>query len=156
MASNHVIGSDGVIPWDIPEDRRRFRELTMGHSVLMGRKTYESISGSLSGRRCMVLSLQAGFRAEGCEVVTSIAHALELCSDTEELFVAGGEELYRQALPLAQKLYISHVELSPEGDAGFPEIPEGEFVELSRETLSLQPGCTLVIYRRKAAGPGAA
>jgi dihydrofolate reductase len=155
VAQNGIIGQNGRIPWDIPADRRRFRELTLGHTLLMGRMTFESIGAALPTRRCIVLSRRPGFQATGCEVVPCIADALNLCDAADELFVAGGEEIYRHLLPLADRLYISHICLTPDGDALFPEIPEGEFVAVSNEILSIDPPCTLVIYERRVAGSGA-
>lgn len=155
MAKNRVIGLNGGIPWDIPADRRRFREITQGHPVLMGRKTYESIGRPLPGRRCIVLTRQSGYAAPGCEVNASFEEALQLCSASDELFVAGGGELYRLALPMAQRLCLTFVDLDLTGDTSFPEIPENEFEELRRELLSEDPGCTLVVYeRRKPAAAG--
>ena len=148
VARRRIIGIDGRIPWDIPADRRRFRELTMGHPLVMGRNTFISIGMALPGRRCIVLSRQAGYEAEGCEVAGSIDEALALCRESDEVFIAGGADIYRQALPLAQRLYISHIELDVDGDASFPGIPEGEFRELRRELLSTDPPCTLVVYER--------
>lgn len=151
MAKNRVIGLDRGIPWDIPADRRRFRELTMGHPVIMGRKTFESIGRPLPGRRCIVLSRQPGYAAPGCEVKGSIEEALRICSASDEVFVAGGGELYRLALPLAERLCLTYVDLDLSGDTTFPEIPDNEFEEKHRELVSEDPGCTLVVYERRHA-----
>jgi len=151
MARNRVIGRDGAIPWSIPADLIRFRELTMGHTLVFGRKTFESIGRPLPGRRCVVVTRQPGYGAAGCEVVGSMGEALSLCNESEEIFIAGGEEIYRETLPFAQRLYISFIDLDAEGDARFPEIPDKEFSELRREILSIDPPCTLVIYERKPA-----
>lgn len=152
VARNRVIGSKGEIPWDIPADRRRFRELTMGHPLVMGRKTFEGIGAALPGRRCIVLSRQEGYDAHGCTVAGSLEEALSLCREDDEVFIAGGAEVYRQAFPLAERLYVSHVGVDPDGDALFPAIPETEFRELSREVLSTAPPCTLVVYERNPDG----
>ncbi|GAM09808.1 dihydrofolate reductase [Geobacter sp. OR-1] len=154
VARNRVIGRAGGIPWDIPEDRRRFRALTMGHTLVMGRKTFESIGKPLAGRNCIILSRQPGYSVPGCRVIGSIEEALSLCPESEELFVAGGAEIYREFLPLAQRLYISLVGLDPDGDAEFPEIPAVEFVEISREQLAADPPCLLVTYERRSSGRG--
>src|SRR5512141_435338 len=95
MAENRVIGRGGGIPWNIPDDRRRFRELTMGHPVIMGRKTFESIGRPLSGRRNIILSRQPDYRGEGCCVVHSLEDALSVSAGADEVFICGGEELYR-------------------------------------------------------------
>jgi dihydrofolate reductase len=148
VANNRVIGNEGGIPWDIPADRHRFRELTMGHPVIMGRKTFESIGHPLAGRRTIIVTRQPDYRADGCDVSPSLAEALGLCSDADELFIAGGGELYQQALPFAGRLYLTIVGIETPGDTLFPELPEGEFVEETRELLSQAPLATLIVYRR--------
>lgn len=155
VARNRVIGQDGTVPWHIPADLRRFRELTMGHTILMGRKTFESIGKPLPGRRCVVLTRHSGYTAAGCMVAGSIAEALTLCGEAAELFVAGGADLYAQTLPIAGRLYISHVDIDAEGDTRFPEIPMHEFSEVRRELLSMDPPCTLIVYERHTCRDGA-
>jgi dihydrofolate reductase len=120
----------------------------MGHPLIMGRKTFESIGKPLPGRRCVVLTRQAGYLADGFTVAGSVEEALSQFDKSEELFVAGGSEIYCQTLALAQRLYISFIDLDCEGDAVFPEIPERSFFEFSRELLSVEPPCTLVVYER--------
>ena len=150
MAENRVIGRDGVIPWDLPEDRRRFRELTMGHPVIMGRTTFESIGRPLPGRQNIVLTRHTGFRADGCLVVTDLRSALEACVGSTEVFICGGGELYREALPLADKLYLTIIEGEVDGDIFFPELPAGEFEETERRSGKGPPPCTfLVLVRRR-------
>lgn len=148
IASNRVIGNRGGIPWDIPADRRRFRELTTGHPLIMGRKTFESIGRPLPGRRTIVVTRQPDYRADGCEVTHALEDAIALCAGAAELFVAGGGELYSQALHLADRLYLTLVDLEAEGDTTFPDLPEGTFEEEGREQLSSDPPATLVVYRR--------
>ena len=148
VAENLIIGGEGEIPWDIPADLRRFREITLGRPVIMGRKTYESIGHPLAGRRTVVVTRQPGYRADGCDVVHDPADAFALCRDADELFVAGGGELYRQTLPLADTVYLTRVGIDAAGDTTFPELPEGEFVEERREILSDDPPATLIVYRR--------
>lgn len=152
MAINRVIGNKGRIPWDIPADRKYFRETTTGHTVIMGRKTFESIGQALPERRCIVITRQSGYEAPGCEVAGSLADALNLCSNSAQIFVAGGGEIYRQALPLAERLYLSVINEDVEGDVLFPEIPAGEFTELRQKVLSNDPPCTLIIYERRGTG----
>lgn len=123
MAENRVIGGNGAIPWDLPADRRRFRELTMGHQVIMGRKTWESIGRPLPGRRNIVLSRRPDFRAEGCMVAGSLEEALRMCAGDDGVFICGGEELYRLALPLADTIYLTLVHRVSDGDVFFPPIP---------------------------------
>jgi dihydrofolate reductase len=126
MSENGVIGRGGDLPWRIPADLRRFRELTMGHAIVMGRKTWESIGRPLFGRRSLVLSRARDYRAGGAEVVHSLDEALALAGATgdREVFVAGGAEVYRAALPRASRLYVTLVCAEVEGDV---RLPEGAF-----------------------------
>ena len=150
MADNRVIGREGGIPWDLPEDRRRFRELTMGHTVIMGRKTFESIGRPLSGRKNIVLTRQPGFRAEGCIVVNDLRAALAACAGSAEVFICGGGELYREALPCAERIYLTIIHDIVQGDVLFPELPAGEFEEAEQETVrGTPPGTFLVLVRRR-------
>jgi len=148
MAQNRVIGRDGEMPWDIPEDRRRFRELTMGHPVVMGRKTYESIGHPLPGRRTVVITRNAGYQAAGCLVVTGLQEALAACAGSDEVFICGGAEIYREALLLADRVYITLVPGAAAGDIFFPDIPAGRFKETERRTGNEPPFCTFVILER--------
>jgi dihydrofolate reductase len=144
MTENHVIGRGGTIPWDIPADRRRFRELTIGHPIIMGRKTFESIGKPLPGRKNIILSRQPDYRREGCCVVHSFADALSASTGADEVFICGGEELYRQALKLADRIYLTVVHMESFGDSYFPTIP-AVFVE--KERLEAKP-CTFILYKR--------
>lgn len=129
MATNRCIGQDGQLPWDLPEDLQRFKQLTMGHSLLMGRKTFESIGRPLPGRTTYILSRAAGFVAEGCLVCNNLGAAIATAAATgeTELFVCGGEDIYRQALPLCERIYLTELERVVEGDRFFPEIPPVQF-----------------------------
>jgi dihydrofolate reductase len=147
MAENRVIGLNGMIPWDISDDRRRFRELTMGHPIIMGRKTFESIGRPLPGRRNIILSRRPGYRAEGCCVVHSFADALLTSADADEVFICGGEELYRMALPLANRIYLTVFHRFCAGDVFFPPIPAG-FVEAERLDAGFEAHCTFILYLR--------
>ena len=148
-ADNRVIGRDGGIPWDIPEDRRRFRELTMGHTLIMGRRTFDSIGRPLSGRRTIVLTRQAGWSAAGCETARDLAAALAACAGEEEVFVCGGAAVYCEALALASRICLTLVPGAPAGDTFFPPIPD-DFVELSRETLPGPSAATFLVFGRAA------
>ncbi|HEX6734171.1 MAG TPA: dihydrofolate reductase [Azonexus sp.] len=154
VARNRVIGRDNRLLWNIPEDMAHFKALTAGHTVIMGRKTWESLPPRfrpLPGRRNIVVSRQAGYDAPGGEVAGSLEGALALAAGTETAFVIGGEQIYAQALPLARRLEITEVDLSPEGDAWFPEIPAAEWQESARREAprSEGPGCAFVTYRRR-------
>lgn len=117
-----VIGRDNKMPWHLPADLRRFRLLSMGKPVVMGRKTHESIGKPLPGRRNIVLTRNPAWCTEGCETVTSLDAALALAPDAEEIVIIGGGEIFRLALPLADRLYYTHIHSRIPGDAWFPEV----------------------------------
>lgn len=147
MSENRVIGRCGAIPWDVPADRRKFRELTMGHTLIMGRKTFQSIGRPLPGRRSIVLTRQKGFRGEGCLVAHDLLDALRMAGDGDEVFICGGEGVYREAIPLADRIYLTIVNGAYGGDAFFPSIPNA-FIEVERKELAGPVFCTFFIYQR--------
>jgi dihydrofolate reductase len=124
IARNRVIGRDNRLPWRLPADMAYFKQTTMGHPVVMGRKTYESIGKPLPGRRNIILTGDPDFRAEGCEVYHSVAAILELAKSdpSEETFIIGGDSVYSAFFPFAGKLYVTLIAQDFEGDAFFPEI----------------------------------
>jgi dihydrofolate reductase len=123
VAENGVIGRGGKLPWHLGDDLKRFKQLTMGHTIVMGRKTWESIGRALPGRRNVVISRQTGYEAECAEVVTSLDEALNIAeaAGEVEVFVIGGAEIYRLVLPCADMLYLTRVHTEVSGDACFPE-----------------------------------
>lgn len=121
-ASNRVIGADNRLLWRIPEDFAHFKRVTMGHAVIMGRKTWESIGRPLPGRKNVVITRQTGYQAEGADVVSSLDAALDMLKDQERVFVIGGGEIYRQAMPKAGHIWVTVVGQNFEGDTTFPEI----------------------------------
>ena len=127
VAENGVIGREGAMPWRIPEDLKRFKALTMGHPILMGRKTWEAIGRPLPGRENIVITRQKGFAAEGATVVHSLGDAMEhaRARGATDVFVIGGGEIYKLALPLAQVAHVTRVHASFEGDATFPPLDRG-------------------------------
>jgi dihydrofolate reductase len=133
MGANRVIGRDNKLPWRLPNDLRRFRALTMGKPLVMGRKTYESIGRPLDGRHNIVVTRNPHYRAEGCTVVHSPKAAMAAAAPAEELFVAGGAELYAHFLPQAHRLYLTLVHAQVEGDTYFPLFDESQWRELERE-----------------------
>jgi len=133
MDRNRVIGARGRLPWHISEDLKRFRRLTLGHHVVMGRKTWESIGHALPGRTNIVVTRDRSFAAEGVLVAHSLGAALALAAGDEQVFVIGGGELYVQALPLADRLYVTEVHGDFAGDTRFPEPPAGAWHEVSRQ-----------------------
>ena len=128
------IGRDGGLPWRLPEDLKRFKALTLGHPVIMGRKTYESIGRPLPGRRNIVVTRNAAYQTDGCEVAASLAAALAACQGgSDEIFVIGGAQIYAEALPLAQRLYLTEIRRAFEGDARFPDWDPTAWKETVRE-----------------------
>jgi len=132
IAENGVIGDKNALLWDIKEDMRRFRTITTGHPVVMGRKTFESIGRPLPKRTNVVVT-RGDATFEGCEVAHSLEEAVAMFPKEEEVFIIGGAQIYAQALPLADKLYLTIVHRNYEGDSSFPKFEMSEWRELSRE-----------------------
>lgn len=132
-ARGRVIGKDNALPWRLPADLRRFRERTHGKVVLMGRRTLESIGGPLPSRTNLVLSRDPAYAAPGCVTVGSLAQALDATRGEDEIFVIGGAEVFGQLLPLAERMYLTEIDASFEGDAHFPEVAAEEWEEVERE-----------------------
>ena len=120
MAENRVIGRGGTLPWRLPKDLQHFKRVTLDHTVIMGRKTFEEIKRPLSNRRNVVISRNPGFRPGGVIVVPDLDEALALGATEREVFVVGGGEIYRLALPRADRLYLTVVHAQVEGDTYFP------------------------------------
>ena len=133
MAKDRVIGRDGQTPWHLPGDLARFRGLTMGKPIVMGRRTHESIGRALDGRHNIVVSRNPGFQAPGCTVVPSLDTAFEAASGAIEIVVVGGGSIYAQTLPLATRVYLTLVHAAIDGDVRFPEIEPGQWREVSRD-----------------------
>ncbi|ABU69806.1 type 3 dihydrofolate reductase [Vibrio campbellii] len=121
MADNRIIGKDNQMPWHLPADFAWFKRCTMGKPVVMGRKTYESIGRPLPGRLNIVISRDASLSIEGVTTVTSIEQALEIAGEVEEVMIIGGGAIYAACLPMANKLYVTHIEAEIEGDTQFPD-----------------------------------
>jgi dihydrofolate reductase len=123
VASNGVIGNEGGIPWYIPKDLKRFKELTMGHKVIMGRKTFESLSKKLEGRKIIVVSKTLGTVPENAwTLALDLQSAMGICDEDEEVFIAGGAQLYRESLKYTSKLYITDIKRGYSGDTFFPGV----------------------------------
>lgn len=135
MSENRVIGKDNKLPWHLPADLKRFKEITTGHFIIMGRKTFESIGKSLPNRTNIVLSRDANFEAPGCQTLTSIEEAIEQAKEAKqaEIFIIGGAEIYRQLLTKIGRIYLTIIHKEFEGDAWFPEFNLAEWQEVSRE-----------------------
>ncbi len=131
-SENNVIGAHNRLPWHLPDDLKRFRTLTKGHTVIMGRKTYESIGRPLPERRNIVISRRKDFVADGCIVSDSLDSAIAQAG-AGDIFVIGGGEIYRAAMAVADRIVLTRVHATIEGDAFFPEISLSEWKEVSRE-----------------------
>ncbi len=162
MAENRVIGRDGGLPWHIPGDLKLFKKTTMGKPIVMGRKTWESLGRPLPGRPNIVITRDRNYRAEGAHVADGLQAALALAEElarqsaVDEIMVIGGAEIYRLALPIADRLYLTEVSLCPQGDAWFPEFDLQEWRQTCRSDFAEDngaPAYTLVIYDRNGDGP---
>jgi len=146
MGRNRVIGRDNQMPWHLPEDLKYFKATTMGKPIVMGRKTFDSLGRPLPGRANIVVSRQSGLSIPGVEVVASIEQGLELAQQraeqdgVDEIMVIGGGNLYEQCLPLAGRLYLTRVQLEPEGDAWFPAINDADWVLRESRTVAAGEG----------------
>jgi dihydrofolate reductase len=123
VADNNVIGNDNSLIWRLPADLKRFKQLTMGHAIIMGRKTYQSIGKPLPGRQNIVIS-RSNQSIEGCALVHSLEEALNICQNDPEVFIIGGGQIYQQSIAIANKLYITHLHQKFDGDTFFPEIKQ--------------------------------
>ena len=136
MARNRVIGQNNKLPWHLPADLKHFKFLTMGQTIVMGRKTYESIGRPLPGRANIIITRQTNYEVPGAIVVNSIEDALQICKETStinnENFIIGGEELYRQTLKICQRMYITEIQKDFEGDTFFPEFDPNDWEETQR------------------------
>jgi len=152
-AANRTIGRDNALPWHLPADFAHFKRTTLGHPVVMGRKTWESLGRALPGRVNVVVSRQAGYQAIGAQVVASLEEALAACGDVPRVFVIGGAQLYAQALPLANEVIATEVHACVAGDAFFPVLPGDEWREVSRTAQPVENGYAydFVVYERAAA-----
>ena len=148
MAKNRVIGRGNTIPWHIPGEQKRFKAITMGHTLIMGRKTFESIGRPLPGRKTIIISRNPGYQAKGCLTAASLTEALALCSETETTFIAGGGEIYRAALPLAESIYLTVLDREVAGDVFFPEFDPERFHLVSHERVNGPESYTVSIYQR--------
>jgi dihydrofolate reductase len=149
MAQNRVIGRGGGIPWHVPGEQKLFKRITLGHALIMGRKTHESVGRPLAGRLNIVVSRSPGYRPPGCLGAASLPAALDLVPAAEtEVFIIGGGQLYREALPLAQRIYLTVIPLSVAGDTYFPEIPDGDFSVTTRERVAGPQPYDFFIYDR--------
>lgn len=151
MAANRVIGKDTKIPWKIPGEQKRFRNLTLGKTVIMGRKTFESIGKPLPGRRTIIVTRNEAYNSESqeCLIAHSLESALGHCRGLEEVFIGGGQQLYELALPIADNIYLTVIEKEFEGDTFFPQFSLDEFAEVYAERVEGDVPYTYFTYARK-------
>jgi dihydrofolate reductase len=150
-ARNGVIGRAGALPWHLPADLAHFKRTTLGHPVVMGRRTWESIGRALPGRRNLVVSRTPGFEAAGAEVRARLADALAACAGESEVFVIGGAQLYAEALALAQRAYVTEIDADVPGDTQLAALDPGIWREAERGTTQVSPEglrYTFVRYER--------
>ena len=154
MAKNRVIGADNKIPWHLPNELKLFKSLTMGHHIVMGRKTYESINRLLPGRTTVIVTRQRDYQVEGAIVAHSIPAAIEACRGDDEVFVIGGADLFRETLPIANRLYLTVVDAEPSGDVFMPALDMTQWREVSSQAFIADEkhahGYRFYIYDRTA------
>ncbi len=151
VGADGVIGRGNALIWRLRDDLAHFKRTTLGHPVLMGRKTWESLGRALPGRRNLVISRDAAYVAVGAEVCASLADALRRCAGEPEVFVIGGAQIYRAALPLARRMWLTEVHASADGDAHFPAWERADFAERSRQphaAVGDAPAFDIVLYER--------
>lgn len=151
-SENRVIGRDNALPWRLPADLAHFKRTTMGHPIIMGRNTWESLGRALPGRPNLVVSRNADYQAEGASVHPSLEAALQACDATDTICVIGGEQLFRHALPLAHEIVATEVHAHIDGDTWFPELEQSAWEEIERLPQPEQNGYKFdfVKYRKKA------
>jgi len=135
-SANKVIGKDGGLPWHLSEDLKRFKAITMGKPIIMGRRTCESIGRALPGRQNIVITHQADFIAEGCDVVSGINEALQIAGDADEVMIIGGGNIYAQFLPTTTRIYRTRIEATIDGDTFFPELDAADWQLVESESFA--------------------
>ena len=134
-SSNNVIGNNGGLPWRLPEDLKRFKAITMGKPMIMGRATWDSIGRALPGRKNIVVTRRKNFVAEGCDVVATVDDAIAAAGEVDEVMIIGGGQLYRQLLPRTDRIYLTRVHANIDGDTRFPELDDSEWQVVSEESF---------------------
>ena len=150
VAANGIIGAKGQLPWHIPEELKHFKKLTLGHPVIMGRRTWESLKGPLPQRENIVVTRQAGYQAAGAAVANSLEAALAMCNGESVAFVIGGTELFKESLPVADGMVLTEIQRDYEGDTWFPKWDRRQWKETQRESHTAASGVRfdLVRYER--------
>lgn len=148
VAKNNVIGNNGIIPWNIKGEQKRFKELTTGKTIIMGRKAFEEIGKPLPNRKTILISNTQKIETENCTTVKSLLEAFSLVDDEEETFIAGGGQVYKDAFPYADKIYITVIDKAIEGNVFFPVICEDSFIKIYEEQIEGEIPYTYYIYER--------
>ncbi len=152
MAHDRVIGVGNTLPWNLPQEMKHFRQVTRGKPVIAGRKTFESIGRPLPDRKNIIITRDQNYEFSGCLVVHSLPAALAACQEAPEIMIIGGADIYRQALPMAHRLYLTFIDLTIAGDAFFPEWDATQWQEVSRQHVPAsaegEPSFDLVQYDR--------
>jgi dihydrofolate reductase len=150
VASNGIIGSNGRLPWRFPEELRHFKEVTLGHPVIMGRRTWESLKGPLKGRHNIVVTRTPGYQAPGASVASSLGAALALCGGAPKAMVIGGSQLFEESLPIAAGLELTEIHRDYAGDTWFPPYDRSPWREIKREARTAADGTRFdyVLYEK--------
>lgn len=152
-AENNIIGDGKTMPWHLPNDLKFFKQKTLHHSVLMGRKTFQTLAKPLVDRRNIVITRNYNFKAEGVDVANSLEEAIGYCRDENEIFIIGGGEIYKEAMPIVDRIYLTRVHTEAEGSVSFPELPEKEWKRISAEDHPADEkhkyAYTFEVYERK-------
>jgi len=152
MATNRTIGINKQMPWHLSADLKKFKKITMGHPIIMGRKTFESIGRPLPGRQNIIISRDPLYQQQGCLVFNDLESALQDCADIDEVFVIGGATLYEATLAQADRLYITEIQQAFDGDTWFPEIKQEQWREVAREDIandsSVEFNYSFIVYEK--------
>lgn len=149
MAANRVIGKNNTIPWYIPGELNRFKTVTWGHVLLMGRKTHESIGKPLPGRRNIIITRNRNYTSPGCEIAHSLEEAYQLCCEADKIFNIGGEELYRQGITDADTIILTILSRDYEGDVYFPHFSLEQFIKVKETKINAYPSYLIQTFQRK-------
>ena len=152
MATNRTIGINNQMPWHLSADLKKFKKITMGQPIIMGRKTFESIGRPLPGRKNIIISHNPDYQQQGCLVFNDLDSALQICAESDEVFVIGGATLYETTLARADRLYITEIQQAFDGDTWFPEINHEQWREIAREEInddnSVDFKYSFIVYER--------
>lgn len=149
VAKNNVIGNNGIIPWKIKGEQKRFKELTVGKTIIMGRKSFEEIGKPLPNRKTILISNTKHIELENCTTVSSFMEALDVAKDEDEIFIAGGGQVYKESFPYADRIYITVIDKTINGNIYFPEISDKDFVKIYEEWIEGEIPYTYYTYERR-------